>query len=114
MLLSAALLLAVLSVPLAACGSRLSHDEIQRAQGAAAAPAPNAVSPSPTSSNGGFVAPGEHTSAGNKASDTGVTPSQITVGVLVSKSSALGPETFAGAMVGRLDWEEGTVVLRAA
>ena len=100
MLLSAALLLAVLSVPLAACGSRLSHDEIQRAQGGAAAPAPTAVSPSPTSSNGGFVAPGEHTSAGNKASDTGVTPSQITVGVLVSKSSALGPETFSGSYYG--------------
>jgi hypothetical protein len=27
---------------------------------------------------------------------------------------ALGPETFAGAVMGRLDWDEGTVVLRAA
>jgi hypothetical protein len=27
---------------------------------------------------------------------------------------ALGPETFAGSVMGRLDWDEGTVVLRAA
>jgi branched-chain amino acid transport system substrate-binding protein len=93
-LLAGALLLG----PLVACGSRLSHDEIQRAQGGTALPA--SVSPSPTSSNAGFIAPGEHTSAGNTASDTGVTPSQITVGVLVSKSSGLGPETFSGSYYG--------------
>jgi hypothetical protein len=27
---------------------------------------------------------------------------------------ALGPETFEGSFMGRLDWDEGTVVLRAA
>jgi branched-chain amino acid transport system substrate-binding protein len=96
-LLSGALLLAA---PLAACGSRLSHDEIQRAQGGAALPAPASASSAPTSPAGGFVAPGEHTAVGNTASDTGVTPSQITVGVLVSKSSGLGPETFSGSYYG--------------
>ena len=74
--------------------------------GGAALPAPTSVGPgspsasSSTSSTGGFVAPGEHTSAGNTASDTGVSSSQITVGVLVSKSSGLGPETFSGSYYG--------------
>jgi branched-chain amino acid transport system substrate-binding protein len=97
LLLLGALLLAA---PLAACGSRLSRSEIQRAQGTTVAPAPVSTSPPPTASGGGFVAPGEHTSAGNTASDTGVTPSQITVGVLVSKSSPLGPDTFSGSYYG--------------
>ena len=103
-LLSGALLLAA---PLVACGSRLSHAEIQRAQGGAALPVPtsgsaaSAGSPSATSSNGGFVAPGEHTSAGNTASDTGVTPSQINVGVLGEQVQRARTRNVLGVLLRR-------------
>jgi ABC-type branched-subunit amino acid transport system substrate-binding protein len=92
-------LVALATVPLVACGTRLSHAELQRAAGGGVV-ATTTAGPTSTSGDAGFVAPGEHTSAGNTASDTGVGVSDITVGVLVSKSSPLGPETFSGSYYG--------------
>jgi branched-chain amino acid transport system substrate-binding protein len=65
-------LLAILLVA-AGCGSRKPHD--------AASPAPEDTTPAAT--------------APNPASDVGVSPTEVTIGLIVSKTSPLGPETFA-------------------
>ncbi len=65
-----------------ACGTRVS--------GPPPAAAPTAVAPAASASAG----------ANNTASDIGVTPSTITVGVLVSRTSPLGPEVFSGSYYG--------------
>jgi len=58
------------------CGTRLPHD--------AAGPATEGTEPATTG-----------TTSPNPASDVGVSPTQVTVGLIVSKTSPLGPETFS-------------------
>jgi ABC-type branched-subunit amino acid transport system substrate-binding protein len=74
-------LMAVAALLLAACGTRL-----------------------PGSAFTTTTAPGTPTSGGstNPASDVGVTPTEVRVGLIVSKTSALGSETFAPPMYGAL------------
>lgn len=64
---------------LAACGSRLPESDFEQA-----APAPN-----PTGGTGA-----------NTASDVGVTPTEIKVGMLDTATGLLGSETFSGPMYG--------------
>jgi len=62
------------SLALAACGSRASND-------------------------GGSDTPGG-AATNNTASDVGVTPTEIRVGVIGAENSPLGPDTFSGSMYG--------------
>ena len=74
------------------CGSRLPDSGIEP-DGPSTAPA-TAGSTAPSSS----TAPG--TTVPNYASDTGVTAAEITVGLIVSRTSPLGAETFSGPSYG--------------
>ncbi|WSL75519.1 ABC transporter substrate-binding protein [Kitasatospora sp. NBC_01266] len=49
-----------------------------------------------------FAAPGPTATGGNPASDTGVTPSQITIGIVTSLTSPLGTEVLSGPRYGAL------------
>ncbi len=75
----AAVLVLGLAGLVAACGTRVGP------------PAAEPVVPGPSS-----TAP----ASGNTASDTGVTPTTITVGNLVSRTSPLGPDAFSGSYYG--------------
>jgi branched-chain amino acid transport system substrate-binding protein len=60
----------------AACGTRAPRDAVP--------PAPGDTTPATTGST-----------TANPASDVGVSPTEVTVGLIVSKTSPLGPETFS-------------------
>jgi ABC-type branched-subunit amino acid transport system substrate-binding protein len=75
---------AVMGLLVSACASRLSDREL------AAGDVANGSLPAPTSG------------PANPASDTGVTASEIRVGVVASKSSVLGPDTFSAPMYGAI------------
>ena len=88
-------------LPLVACGSRVPHDAVVRANGAGAGAVQGPSTPTGTAApNAAFTAPGGTSNAGNTASSVGVTAGQINVGVLSSKSSPLGPEVFSGSYYG--------------
>ena len=76
--------LAAIALAATACGTRVS-----------APPATPAPVPASTSATGTASVP-----ANNPASDIGVTSSTITVGVLVSRTSPLGPDVFSGSYYG--------------
>lgn len=63
------------SLALAACGSRAGND-------------------------GGSDSPATGAASGNTASDTGVTATEIKVGVIAGLSSGLGPDTFSASLYG--------------
>ena len=67
---------------LAACGTRLPASEFDQATTAASGPTTSKPA------------------TGNTASDVGVTPTEVTVGLIVSKTSVLGAETFSPPMYG--------------
>lgn len=71
----------VAALVLAGCGSRVSPKE------------------TPPPGGSGPTAPGG-AAAGNTASDRGVTPTEVRVGVVVGKSSPLGPDTFSSSLYG--------------
>jgi branched-chain amino acid transport system substrate-binding protein len=79
---SLVVLLALSAVLVAACGSRV--DEADRPATAAAVP---------TSGTAGG-------NSANTASDTGVTATDVKVGIVVGKTSPLGPTTFSGSLFG--------------
>ena len=85
----AALLLAATS-----CGTRLSDEEL------AAGESTSSVAPSTTAGPSTSSAAGSSTSVPNSASDVGVTADSITIGLIVSKTSPLGAETFSAPMYG--------------
>jgi ABC-type branched-subunit amino acid transport system substrate-binding protein len=70
----------VVAVLAGACGTRLPDDAFQ--------------------GQGQAVPAGPATTVTNPASDVGVSPDQITVGLIVSKTSPLGPETFSAPSYG--------------
>jgi ABC-type branched-subunit amino acid transport system substrate-binding protein len=81
------------AVSLAACGTRVASSSFvaDPTMGPGAGPvasAPEGPAPSP--------------GAGNPASDTGVTPGEIKVGLIVSQTSPLGAEAFSPPMYGAL------------
>ncbi|MCW2549397.1 MAG: putative Leu/Ile/Val/Thr-binding protein precursor, partial [Mycobacterium sp.] len=78
------LVLATVTLIATACGPRVSAPPA-----APAPPVPPAASPT---ASGSAVA--------NPASDIGVTPKTITVGVLVSRTSPLGPDALSGSYYG--------------
>src|SRR2546427_3652063 len=53
-----------------------------------------------SSEGGGPAAPGNSGSTANAASDIGVTPTSIKIGMIDSVSSLLGPDTFSSPMYG--------------
>lgn len=76
---------ALIGLTLAACGSRVpKSDEPSNDLGGSSAPATASGSDS----------------TGNTASDRGVSKEQIKVGVIVGKTSPLGPDTFSGSLYG--------------
>lgn len=77
---TAVVLAAVLVVVVAGCGTRLSDDAFTTTTTAG----PGGASPSSSAST-----------TPNPASDIGVSPTEVTVGLIVSLTSPLGPETFA-------------------
>jgi branched-chain amino acid transport system substrate-binding protein len=87
-------------MPLLACGSRVPHDAVVRANGAGPVAVPSAAGTASATPNNTFTAPGGTSSDGNTASSVGVTADQISVGVLSSKTSPLGPEVFSGSYYG--------------
>ncbi len=77
----------VLGLVAAACGTRLDDDAF--------------------GGSGPAVSGPSTTSGPNPASDVGVSPTQVTVGLIVSKTSPLGPETFAPPSYGARAFFEG-------
>jgi branched-chain amino acid transport system substrate-binding protein len=78
------LVLATVTLIATACGTRVSAPP--------AAPAPSVPPAASPTASGSAVA--------NPASDIGVTPKTITVGVLVSRTSPLGPDALSGSYYG--------------
>jgi branched-chain amino acid transport system substrate-binding protein len=73
---------ALSSLALSACGTRVHGAGSQQPSGGSSASAPATVS------------------SGNTASDTGVTSNSIKIGIMGSLSSGLGPDVFSGPAVG--------------
>jgi len=84
-----AALVSVVLLAAAGCGTRLSTSALSDAtapEGPSSATVPLTTTPGPT----------------NPASDVGVTATEIRVGLIVSKTSVLGTETFSAPMYGAL------------
>jgi branched-chain amino acid transport system substrate-binding protein len=84
----------VLGVALASCGTRLP---------------PKAFGGDPTLGRGATTVATTPALSGNPASDTGVTPTEVRVGLIVSETSPLGAEVFSGPMYGALAYFQGLV-----
>jgi len=78
-----------LGAVLASCGTRLSDSELLPSSTAPAASPTSAATSGPSNS-----------SLPNTASDVGVTPTDIAIGLIVSKTSPLGEEVFSGPSYG--------------
>lgn len=76
------------------CGTRLSDEELAAGESTSSSPTTSAAV---SSTSGGSVVP---TTVSNYASDTGVTADEITIGLIVSKTSPLGSETFSAPLYG--------------
>lgn len=82
----------------ASCGSRLSDSGIEPDGSSTAPTVPGSTAPSSSTPSSSSTVPG--TTVPNFASDTGVTATQITIGLIVSRTSPLGAETFSGPSYG--------------
>lgn len=89
---------------LGACGSRLPESAFDTTPTTAPTTQPSSARESSAASTRPGPPPSatSATTAPNPASDVGVSPTEIRVGVIVSKSSILGPETFSGPLYGAL------------
>jgi ABC-type branched-subunit amino acid transport system substrate-binding protein len=96
----AVLLAAAAALVLSSCGTRLSDAELAAGDTNTTAPV-TAVTTAPGGSSGA-VGPTSSTSSTvpNFASDTGVSATEVTIGLIVSKTSPLGAETFSAPMYG--------------
>jgi len=61
----------------------------------------------PSLGSAGFSTTSSAPASTNPASDTGVTPTEVRVGLIVSKTSPLGAEAFSGPMYGALSYFQG-------
>jgi branched-chain amino acid transport system substrate-binding protein len=97
-------LVGVGALVLAACGTRLPDKSFETTTTAGAAPSTTAASTTSAATVPGATTAASTsaptTAAANTASDVGVTPTQITVGLVVSQTSPLGSETFSPPMYG--------------
>ena len=89
--------LGVAALALAGCGTRLPDSAFRSA--APATPAVGAPTP-------GASGPATPPRAPNPASDVGVTPTGIRLGVIVGRTSPLGPNTFSASADGAQAWAD--------